>query len=257
MNQEYETRLDHWLRAVGFTEHPFFHTEAEQDPRLHEHFVEPGCFDTVLGTVVSPQTRVNTLRDLKVLVTTLVTLDVRAVYVLVDRIDEFHPASFDPMAGALFLSPLLSHLSLLEMKHVVFKFFLPSHMKPILLDKGTLRPDRLVMEEIVWSDEDLPRTLNSRLYVFSERQVPVLAPLFVSPQLAEEAEQMLVTCAEGSPRDLILVCNQLFATHVQDFPTSEEPRIGQEAVNKAIDTFTRERARWRPAPSRPPGFITH
>jgi len=175
--------------------------------------------------------------------------------VLVDRIDEFHPASFDPMAGALFLSPLLSHLSLLEMKHVAFKFFLPSYMRSILLNMGILRPDRLSMEEITWSDEDLLKTLHSRLYVFSEGQVPTLEPLFFSPQLsAEEAERKLVARAEGSPRDLVLVCRQLLTTHVQHFLTGEELRIGQEALDEAIDVFTRERARWRPAPSRPFGF---
>jgi len=397
MDGEIESRLDNWLRAFGFVENPFSQTEAERDLRLHEYFIEPTCFDTVLGTAVSPQTavlfaprgggktanrvmadhfckigermrgsvfsvvyanfdnlvgfvewgtlgvhlrvnvhhhvaevlkqasvkvlealethrlslggqdesiresllhilgtynheevlhrllaqlpyagldpnegqrlvlqareqgqagRINPLQDFGILVTTLVTMGVSAIYVLVDRIDEFHPASFDPMAGVLFLGPLLSHLSLLEMKHVAFKFFLPSHMKSILLDKGILRPDRLVVEEIVWSDEDLLKTLHSRLYVFSERQVPTLEPLFVSPQLAEEAGQRLVACAEGSPRDLVLVCNQLFATHVQRFLTSEEPRVGREALEKAIDVFTQERAWWRPAPSRPLGFIS-
>ena len=197
------------------------------------------------------------LRDFEVLVTTLVALGMGAVYVLVDRIDEFHPVSFDPMAGALFLSPLLSHLSLLEMEHVAFKFFLPSHLKSVLLDKG-LRPDRLVVQEITWSDEDLLETLHSRLYVFSERQVPTLAPLFFSPQLTpEEAERRLVACAKGSPRHLVLLCRQLFATHVQDFLTGDELRIGQEALDKAIDIFTRERARWRPIPSRPLGFPLH
>jgi len=398
MNGKLESRLDDWLRAFGFTENPFSQIEAEQDPRLHEYFVEPTCFDTVLGTAVSPQTAVlfaprgggktanrvmvdhfckigertqggvlsisytkfddlihliswgpngapsqvnvhahvvqvlkrgtvdilealearrlslngrgesacrtlvrtlgvygdiealprtltlfsqiglepnryerllwqareqsqrdgiHPLRDLENLVGTLVALDVSAVYVLVDRIDEFHPASFDPMAGALFLSPLLSHLSLLEIEHMAFKFFLPSHMKSILLKCGILRPDRLKVEEIVWSDEDLLKTLNSRLYAFSDRQIPTLEPLFVSPQLAEKAEQKLVACAEGSPRDLVLACNQLFATHTQHFVTDEELRIGQESLERAIEIFTRERARWRPTPSRPIGFKTY
>ena len=197
----------------------------------------------------------NPLRDFEALVAALAAHGVGAVYVLVDRIDEFHPASFDPMAGALFLSPLLSHLPLLEMDLVAFKFFLPSHLKSILLDKGILRPDRLVVEEIVWSDEDLVKTLRSRLYVFSEGQVPTLAPMFVSSQMAEEAEEKLVVCAEGSPRDLVLVCDQLFTTHVRQFLTDDEPRIGQGALEVAIDTFTRERARWRPIPSRPMDFV--
>jgi hypothetical protein len=397
MDDKQEIRLDNWLHTVGFTGNPFSDTEARQDLHLHEYFVEPACFDTILGTAVSPRSavlfaprgggktancvmvdhfckigeriednvfsivyskfdnlvgsvewgthgvcvhinvhhhvaevlkrgcvelleafeahrlspdsrdedarrsmlrilgtygceeevrrllallpllgldsdegrqlvlqaqkwvqagQVNPLRDFRILVATLVTMGVRAVYVLVDRIDEFHPASFDPMAGALFLSPLLSHLSLLDMKHVAFKFFLPSHLKSILLDKGILRPDRLVVEEIVWSDEDLLKTLHSRLYVFSERQVPTLEPLFLSPQLAKEAERRLVACAEGSPRDLVLACNKLFATHVQHFLTDEELRIGREALEKTINVFTSERTRWRPAPSRRPiGFI--
>lgn len=398
MSQQTEPRLDNWLRAFGFTENPFSDMEAEQDQRLHEYFVEPACFDAVLGTAVSPQTAVlfaprgggktanrvmvnhfctigertrgsvlsvpytnfdnliglfswgaggvhwggnvhhhtaeilrqgvskvlgaleahrlspneqdnsthksllrilgaygnteslhraiallpqmglesdearelmlqahergqagsvNPPRDFEVLVATLTTLSVSAIYVLVDRIDEFHPASFDPMAGALFLSPLLSHLSLLEMKHVAFKFFLPSHMKSILLESGILRPDRLKVEEIVWSDEDLLKTLNSRLYVFGEGQVPTLEPLFISPQLAQDAEQKLVACADGSPRDLVLVCNQLFTTHTQYFLTDEELRIGQKSLEKAIETFTHERARWCPSPSRPLGFKPH
>jgi len=398
MNDELELRLSDWLRAVGFTEHPFLYTEAEQDLRLHEYFVEPACFDIVLGTAASPRTAVlfaprgggktanrvmvdhfckigertggsvlsiaytnfdnliglvswnaqgvywrinvhhhmveilkrgvvetigalgtyrlsldgqdkdikrsllrilgtygdvewlhharalfprigldpdkdgqlllraheqgqtgavNPLRDFEVLVTTLVALGVSAVYVVVDRVDEFHPASLDPMAGALFLSPLLSHLPLLEMEQVAFKFFLPSHMKSILLNTGILRPDRLVVEEIIWSDEDLLATLHSRLNVFSEGQVPTLEPLFVSTELANEAERRLVACAEGSPRDLVLVCNRLFDTHVRHFLTDEEPRIGREALGEAIAAFTRERARWRPAPSRPLGFAPH
>jgi hypothetical protein len=197
----------------------------------------------------------NPLHNFEALVAALAALGVGAVYVLVDRVDEFDPASFDPMAGTLFLSPLLSHLSLLEMEHVAFKFFLPSHLKSILLDKGILRSDRLVVEEIVWSDEDLLKTLRSRLYVFSEGQVPSMEPLFVSPQLAEEAEERLVACAEGSPRDLVLACDQLFSTYVQHFLTIDEPRIGRDALEAAIDSFAHERARWRPTPSRPIGFI--
>lgn len=199
---------------------------------------------------------VNPLRDFEALVAVLATLGIGAVYVLVDRIDEFHPVSLDPMAGALFLSPLLSHLPLMERERVAFKFFLPSHLKSILLDKRILRPDRLVVEEIVWLDEDLVKTLRSRLYVFSEGRVPTLEPLFVSPELARKAEQRLVACAEGSPRDLVLACDQLFATHVRQFLTDDELRIGQAALDQAIHTFTSERTRWRPDPSRPIGFIS-
>lgn len=391
MDDEFQARLGDWLRTFGFTDHPFLHTEAEQDSRLHEYFVEPACFDTILGTTESPQSAVlfasrgggktanrvmvdyfceigerlerpvfsisytnfdclvplisweshsirsqvnihhhlaqilrtsaneivedlvarrlvlnqanssvwrpllrilaiytteedlfrilellrdlglssdglddnlwtihtqsqdssiNTLSDFRSLVGAFVELGVSAIYVLVDRIDEFHPASFDPMAGALFLSPLLSHLPLLEMDHVAFKFFLPSHMKSTLLDKGFLRPDRLLVEEVVWSNDDLLDILHSRLYVFSERRIPTLEPLFVSSQLAQEAERRLVSQAEGSPRDLVLACRQLFTTHVQHFSSSEELRIGQTALDRAIDSFLQERARWRPTPSR-------
>jgi hypothetical protein len=398
MSDKVEPRLDNWLRAFGFTENPFSGTEAEQDQRLHEYFVEPACFDAVLGTAVSPQTAVlfaprgggktanrvmvdhfckigkrtrgsvlsvpytnfdnlivlfswgtegthwsgnvhhhmaeilrrgvseilnaleehrlsldgqgdsiqksllrilgaygtteslhrtiallpqmelnidevrglmlqahergqagsiNPPRDFDALVTMLTTLGVSAMYVLVDRVDEFHPASFDPMAGAVFLSPLLSHLPLLEMEHVAFKFFLPSHLKSILLESGILRPDRLEVGEVVWSDEDILKTLNSRLYVFSDGKVPTLEPLFVSSKLAQAAEQSLVACADGSPRDLVLVCNQLFTIHTQHFLSDEELRIGRRSLEKAMETFMRERARWRPRPSRPLGFKPH
>jgi hypothetical protein len=50
----------------------------------------------------------------------------RAVYVLVDRVDEAPGIGSDPERAVTLLEPLISNQPLLEMPHLAFKFFIPS-----------------------------------------------------------------------------------------------------------------------------------
>lgn len=158
-------------------------------------------------------------------VTTLVRLaraaGFHAVMFLVDRLDEYPETAARPDVQADIIESLLAHLPLIELPGASFKFFLSREARDHLLQRPSIRRDRLTDQAVTveWSVPRLKRLLDERLSVFSDERIGDLI------QICEEAPQgassgatieheMLLT-AHGSPRRLLMLGQLMLLAHVQ------------------------------------------
>jgi hypothetical protein len=163
----------------------------------------------------------------------------KAVYVLVDRLDEFAETAIDAQtAVATFLLPLVADLSLMEKSPVAFKFFLPLEVFDLLQENSVVRFDRLNRYHLEWRDDHLVRMLRSRLQAFSRGRVPSLDAI-ADVYVAGHIDGQLVKWAYGSPRNLLLLGDTLLAIHC-DREGDRQPLLTEEDLQGVPDRFERE-----------------
>jgi DNA-binding winged helix-turn-helix (wHTH) protein len=140
-------------------------------------------------------------------------LEIRALYVMVDGLDEFLFKAPDPEDQVTLLLPLLSDLRLVEHSFLAFKFFLPSALLPALRARDEVRLDRLVWHQVSWTGSALRALLRQRLVAFSEGQVQSMQALFDDPSSSGDVDARLVRWANGSPRMLLELGDELLSVH--------------------------------------------
>jgi hypothetical protein len=161
-----------------------------------------------------------------------------AVYVLVDRLDEVPETASNTEAMVDLLEPLLAHLHLMEMPGVAFKLCLPQALRDRLLARPTIRQDRLLIQEMSWSDDLLEEMLQRRVLAYSTGKYRSLSQICSSP-LDEKIEQEIVRYADGSPRRLLRLGELLFRAHLRA-PTEVGVLLCQEDWDNALATYRRE-----------------
>lgn len=162
----------------------------------------------------------------------------KAVYVLVDGLDEFLETAINPRTAVKLLFPLITNLSLMEMPHVAFKFFLPLEVFDIMQENPAVRFARLNQYHLQWRDEHLLRMLRCRLQAFSEGHIPSLDAV-ADVDVAGRIDGQLVKWACGSPRNLLLLGDTLLAIHC-DREGDLGPLLTQEDLQEVTDRFERE-----------------
>jgi hypothetical protein len=140
------------------------------------------------------------------------SVGLKAVYVLVDRVDEPGDLADDPRVAADFIAPLLADLPLMEYPCAAFKYFLPLEMRQAIESKPSVRLDRLLSRQVAWEPEALSALLKQRLIVFSGGQVEDLAALS-DETLRNDIDAAIVHHAQGVPRNLLRLGDALFAAH--------------------------------------------
>lgn len=170
---------------------------------------------TLLRAQPAPPAK-NTARNPVALVREFVDLarqsGLQAVYFLVDGLDELRLTATDPVAAADLVIPLLAELSLMELEHAVFKFFLPAETTAALRVRRDSRLDRFPIYHLVWRDADLRQMLRLRLMAFNERGIDSLGAIS-DKDVAGRIDADLVEMAYGSPRRLLMLGDALFAAH--------------------------------------------
>ena len=170
---------------------------------------------TLLRAKPTPPTE-NAMRDPVTLVREFVDLarqsGLRAVYFLVDGLDELRLTATDPAAAADLVIPLLAELSLMELEHTAFKFFLPAETTAALRVRRDSRLDRFPIYHLTWRDADLGQMLQLRLMAFNESGVDSLGAIS-EPDISRRIDADLVEMAYGSPRRLLMLGDALFAAH--------------------------------------------
>lgn len=141
----------------------------------------------------------------------------KAVYVLVDRVDEVSPMINDSALAADFIEPLLADLPLMECPGAAFRFFLPLEIQSDLVKKTTIRFDRLRFRQLIWDEGTLAELLRQRLIAFSEGRVKSLSDLCDEAEVRRgwNLDQNLVKHAQGSPRNLLRLGESLLWTHTR------------------------------------------
>ncbi len=122
------------------------------------------------------------------------------------------------------------------MKGVGFKFFLWDKLEPHYSEFA--RPDRIQQFRLSWSKEQLRTMLSRRLEAFSNGKVGNLAQL-TDADLAEPLHIIVVMFANGSPRDMIRVCQEILSEQLRIDPNSE--RISGTAILEGITKFSQNR----------------
>lgn len=170
----------------------------------------------------------------------LVPLGFEAIYVLVDRVDEFQETAADLTAAVALIEPLVADLTLMELPRIAFKFFLPLEMEDAIRARPTVRLDRLSPRRIEWTDGALLEVLHKRLAAFSGYSS--LDAVCV-PELRGRIEQEMLGVADGLPGNLIRLGALLLSEHCAlPMPDTEEGwLIAERAWEAARERFAREK----------------
>lgn len=163
------------------------------------------------------------------------------VLFLIDKLDEQKETVDHPETQADLLEPLLAYLPILELPGVGFKFFLSHETRDILVQRPTVRRDRLddMAVTIHWDEVHLKQLLDIRLAVYSNHRwqgiMALCRPDSVPDSdlsLGEWIEAELLRVAQFSPRRLLLAGQFLFQVHAEQ--DSSGNLITKAAWDKAI-----------------------
>lgn len=155
-----------------------------------------------------------------------------AVYVLIDKVDETEKTGNNSELSYRLIQPMLQDLDLLGLKGIGFKFFLWDAVLPLFQQDA--RPDRVAQHHINWTVAALKQALSKRLTAFSEGKISSFSGL-VSHKLNFDVDFALALFANGSPRNLIRMCEKVFAAQSDMDPSAE--KISPEALDAGIRSF--------------------
>jgi hypothetical protein len=148
-----------------------------------------------------------------------------AVHFLVDGLDEYLLTQDDPQAGADLLKPLLGNVRFLEIPGLAVKFFLPIEYRTAF--ERVTRTDRIPSYTISWSLEEkgdltqsqMKELLTKRIRHHSRGKFQSLSEM-CTPELKHVIEDALLEEAQGIPRRLLQLGNQVFVEHCREAPLS-------------------------------------
>jgi len=173
-------------------------------------------------------------RELRLLISVAKELRFRAIYVLVDRVDESESTGNDPVRSFKLIEPMVKSLQLLETPGIAFKFFLWDVLRKQYMHVA--RPDRIPDELLEWDRQTLLEMLQKRLRTFSNGNIWTLASV-CEPLRNYRADEIAVLFANGSPRDLIRLCARIVTE--QEELDSSRTILTKDAVYRGIDNFSR------------------
>lgn len=183
-------------------------------------------------------------------VTTIRSLGFTNVQILVDGLDESQETADNSWAQVYILEPLVAELHILEMRDVSFKFFLSLDVHKIIMERSTIRRDRITDEAVTvhWRKDRLKHLLDERLDVFSNGTVHELIQIcqetYIKVEkgttnlIGEWIEEEMLKMSQGSPRRLLLGGQLLFEAHFSRFGSSG--LLGLEDWNMARENLLRK-----------------
>ena len=183
--------------------------------------------DFSTGDTGSLQTPVE---EISTFITLVRSCGFKSVQFLLDGIDETQETANAPQIQADILEPLLAELRILEMPGVAFKFFLSLEAHKEILERPTIRKDRLNDKALTieWNEKNLKDLLDARLDFFSDGSIRDLVQVCQetmmefdkaqSPsRMGEWIEKEMLRFAHGSPRRLLTAGQLLFEEHASHY----------------------------------------
>lgn len=161
----------------------------------------------------------------------------KAIYILVDRLDEREPMSSNPRYAASLLESLVTNLPLLELDKTAFKFFLTPAIMNIISKQPGFRKDRLMVRDINWNEDELRNMLDRRVEVFTQGTLPSLDAVS-EPDLALVSQ--LASSANKSPRNMMRLAEWLLYWHHARTKEINEFLISKEDLEKSVESFNNE-----------------
>lgn len=158
-------------------------------------------------------------------------IQVKSVFVLIDRVDETNITGNDSSSSYLLIRPLIKDLRLLERQTIVFKFF--------LWDKITehwtndIRLDRIEKFDLSWKESQIRSMIDKRLQILSQGSIASLSQIL---NCSSDMIDAIILFANKSPRDLINILKQIFDVYL-DRVKDIDGKPEQVDVIKGIDLF--------------------
>jgi len=160
------------------------------------------------------------------------TIGFSSIYVLIDRPDETEQTGNDAEKTYQLIRPLLRDLELLGLKGFGFKFFLWDKVEPFF--NIDARPDRVQQYKLQWTRKSLKSVLSKRLLAYSDGVVSTLGQLVADDN--ENADDYFCLLANGSPRNLIRLCETAFA--IQANRDADAVLLEYSALDQATVSFS-------------------
>ena len=149
-----------------------------------------------------------------------------SIYVLIDRPDETEKNGNDPGSTYKLIQPLMRDLELLGFAGYGFKFFLWDKIEPFF--RSDARPDRVPQYELKWNRKSLKKVLSKRLLAFSRGKISTFDVLLEN---SCNIDDQLCLMANGSPRNLIRLCERVLAIQGDRDPNAQ--KISIAAIDQA------------------------
>jgi len=172
------------------------------------------------------------------LVSVIQKLDLKAVYILVDKVDENSLTTNDATAAFETIRALITDLPTLELKGIAYKFFLWDQLLDAFRAQGG-RPDRINVVELKWTVDELTQMLSRRLKAFSDEKIHSFNQI-VDPKIKLDVHKMLAYLSNGSPRDMIRMGYEILSQHMRT--DAGEALISEKVLLNGIWNYCRDRS---------------
>lgn len=218
----------------------------------HAHFKIP--FDSLPYPVLNKRSQISSLDHLRQWCRLMNTVGIKAVYVLVDGLDELASTAADLSKAYNLLSPLITNRELLDKTpYFALKFFLPSEMKNLILADKAGRPELIPAHKIKWSQEKLKELLRERILYFRRQdyqQHESGFEEFCVPELYGTIEDDLIQTADFNPRLLLKFCDLVVKAHCTSNQFSLTSPDTYKITSTDLQNAEKQFERWRTRHSR-------
>ncbi len=140
-------------------------------------------------------------------------LNFKAIFILVDGVDGY-PETKSLQGIEDLLKHLFGTLSLVSMPDIYFKFFLPLEVEDRLIKHRGVETGRIRVSKFTWTEEELLELLRLRLEMASEGKFDSLMAITEYP-FNQKIDKALVRVAAGSPRNLLLLGEEIIRVHAR------------------------------------------
>jgi hypothetical protein len=171
--------------------------------------------------------------QLGVLQKLVLAIGFKSVYILIDKVDETEKTGTDPEKTYQLIQPMLKDLDFLGMPGFGIKLFIWDKIEPYF--RVDARPDRINQYQLSWSRQSLGQILSKRLVAFSGNRVKSFREI-VAGDVDYDIDSALSILANRSPRNLIRLCEKIFA--VQSELNPESTNITSAAIDKGTIDYS-------------------
>ncbi|UJZ95068.1 hypothetical protein IHC87_06915 [Photobacterium damselae subsp. damselae] len=144
----------------------------------------------------------------------------KSIYILVDKPDETEQTGNHPEKTYSLIQPMIRDLELLGINGYCFKFFLWDRIKPFY--QKDARPDRVSEYNLNWNRSNLKKALSLRIKTYSNNVHECFDDLMDSPCGIDD---IICLLANGSPRNMVRLCEKIFAIQGDRDPTATKISI--------------------------------
>jgi len=155
----------------------------------------------------------------------------QSIYILLDRPDETEKTGNDPEKTYQLIQPLIRDLELLGMQGYGFKFFLWDQIEPFY--RQDARPDRVPQYKLQWKKSGLREVLSKRLAAYSGGKIKSFDSIM---ETGQGIDDVICLMANGSPRNMIRLCEKIFA--IQGNKNPKSTKIEYVSVDRATVEFS-------------------